>query len=44
MATYGGYQLKYWKDLKLCLSHTEIFSKRRKIYSWCVKDLSCYAF
>jgi hypothetical protein len=31
---------KYCKDLKLCLSHTEIFSKRRKIYSRCVKDLT----
>ena len=25
----------------LCLPHTEIFSKRRKIYSWCVENLRC---
>ena len=26
----------------LCSSHTEIFSKRRKIYPICVKNLSCH--
>ena len=41
------YQLSYRKpqinrwSLNWCLSHTEIFSKRRKIYAVWVKDLSC---
>jgi len=40
LAAIAGFLYKNCKDLKLCLSHTEIFSKRRKIYSRCVKDLT----
>ena len=36
-----GRKKKNWKILIWCSPDTEIFSKRRKIYSLCVESMSC---